>query len=160
MKHEIPISILNWNGDLLTQTNPPQSKTAFIRMAQYQAFNNTEKRVSIAAKFITAKIKNTEILMQWLLKRYPHLEKFYNLCNFERRLNQLNEANSIKNIMSIEAVVANLYWKAISQIPFSKFEFNGRTFGKTQRPLGATDEVTPNPGLKFEACSRCINPYY
>ncbi|WP_332881983.1 CRISPR-associated endonuclease Cas1 [Methanosarcina horonobensis] len=57
IKHNVQISILNWDGKLLTTMLPPESTNVKTKFAQYHAFEDQEKRVEIAKKFIEAKFK-------------------------------------------------------------------------------------------------------
>ena len=54
MKHDIPISVIDWNGRLLTNMNPPQSKHSFVKMAQYKAYENG-LRIDLARNFRSRK---------------------------------------------------------------------------------------------------------
>ena len=139
MKHKVPIHVLDYDGTLLTTMNPPQSKTGLVRLAQYKAYN--EQRIEIAKKFINAKIMRTKAMMDWLIARYPDLSKHYDLCDFERTLDDLKKATSIREIMGIEGITARHYWDAIGSIFPEKFGFESRGFAKTSRPLNAVDPV-------------------
>jgi CRISPR-associated protein Cas1 len=47
----------------------------------------------------------------------------------------------IKDVMGIEGMIAHHYWAVISTIFDKKFEFDGRVYGKTIRPMGAVDPI-------------------
>lgn len=140
MKQNIPVSVLDWNGRLLTSMNPPQSKHSFVKMAQYKAYENGQ-RLDLAKKFIEAKFIRTRMVMDWLIAKYPELDKYYKLCDFENNLNQLSNESKIKNVLGIEGITARHYWDGLSKIFPERFEFETRGYGKTNRPLGAVDPI-------------------
>src|SRR5688572_20410784 len=48
MKHDINLTILNWNGNLLGVTLPKEPKNGRLKVMQYQAYSETRKRYAIA----------------------------------------------------------------------------------------------------------------
>ena len=61
MKHNVQVSILNWDGKLLTTMLPPESTNVKTKFAQYHAFEDEETRISIARKFIEAKFDKSQV---------------------------------------------------------------------------------------------------
>ncbi|MCG7844237.1 MAG: CRISPR-associated endonuclease Cas1, partial [Methanomassiliicoccales archaeon] len=72
-KQNVQLTILNWDGRLLTIVLIPEMKQNHVRMAQYDAARD-ERKVEIARKFIDAKIKNSIMVLDWLTARYPDLK--------------------------------------------------------------------------------------
>lgn len=141
-KQNVPLTVLNWDGRLLTSMMPLEYKSSNVRMAQYQAYGNGQ-RVDIAKKFIDAKIKNSIAVLEWLGKRYPEVAKANN-----ERMKIINtnwvlmpKAIGIKDVMGIEGMVAHHYWAIVSTVFDKKMEFDGRVYGKTIRPMGAVDPI-------------------
>jgi CRISPR-associated protein Cas1 len=130
-----------------------------VRLAQYRAYE--ENRIDIAKEFIRAKIERTRDLFNWLLERYPDLKGHYDLCNFDKTLDDLKGASRIREIMGIEGITARHYWDAIKESFPDKFDFNKRGYGKTDRPLGAVDPVNAlfNYGYAILEgwCRRAVN---
>jgi CRISPR-associated protein Cas1 len=139
MKHKIPIHVLDYDGTSLTTMNPPQSKIGSVRLAQYEAYK--ENRIEIAKKFIETKIIRTKDMFEWLLSRYPNLDDLYKLSNFDKTLVDLQKAETVREIMVIEGIVAHHFWKAIKSTFSDKFGFEKRGYGRTNRPLGAVDPI-------------------
>lgn len=159
MKHKVPIHLMDYDGTLLSTMNPPQSKIGSVKLAQYRAYE--EKRVDIAKEFIEAKIERTRDMFDWLIERYPDLKGHYDLCNFDKALDDLKGASRIREIMGIEGITARHYWDAIKQTFPDKFDFESRTMGKQNRPLGAVDPINAlfNYGYAYleGICRRSIN---
>ena len=141
-KQNVPLTVLNWDGRLLTSIMPLEYKSSNIRMGQYQAYGNGQ-RVDIAKKFIDAKIKNSIAVLEWLGKRYPEVATANNermkIIDTNRAL--MPKAARIKDVMGIEGMVAHHYWAVLATIFDKKMEFDGRVYGKTTRPMGAVDPI-------------------
>mgnify|MGYP005854772879 CR=1 FL=1 len=161
-KQNVQLTILNWDGRLLTTILPVESKQSLTKMAQYRTHENGY-RVDLAKKFIDAKIKNSFAVLKWLGERYPEVAKLNNKhwkeINFNWSL--LPQAKSIGTIMGLEGKIANDYWKILSSIFDSRFDFSGRVYGKTTRPMGAVDPINAlfNYGYSILAsqCWKAIN---
>jgi CRISPR-associated protein Cas1 len=129
IKHNVQISILNWDGKLLTTMLPPESTNFKTKFAQYHAFEDEKARVKIAKNFIEAKFDKTLVVLDYLKQRYPEIE--YDLTeDFEK----LEKAKTIKEIMGVEGGVAYKYWNEFSKAVPEKYEFDDRT-GNTKHVL-------------------------
>ena len=155
IKHNVQISILNWDGRLLTTMLPPESTNVKTKFAQYHAFEDQEKRVEIAKKFIEAKFNKSQSVLDYLKLRYPEV-------NFEisDELKKLEGAKTIKEVMGIEGGLAWKYWNEFSKAIPEKYEFCSR-IDQYRRPMGSGDMVNTmlNYGyaLLEAECLRVIN---
>ncbi|MFA6462033.1 MAG: CRISPR-associated endonuclease Cas1 [Candidatus Woesearchaeota archaeon] len=134
IKHNVQISILNWEGKLLTTMLPPESVQVKTKFAQYQAFSDPQKRMDLARKFLEAKFERTKETLDWLKLRYPELR-----TDFSKELPYFRKAKTIKNLMITEGRIASFYWQELRKIVPKKYEFTTREFQK--RPWGAGDTV-------------------
>jgi len=156
VKHGVQITILNWDGKLLTTILPPESVQVKTKFAQYQAFGNKELRLEIAKKFIEAKFERTQVVLDYLKQRYPAVED-----DIFKHVMNLDKAKSIKDVMGVEGAVAAYYWQQTQKVIPDNFEFTSRCVGRTKRPIGACDPVNCmlNYGyaLLEAECLRAIN---
>jgi CRISP-associated protein Cas1 len=156
MKHNVQITILNWDGKLLTTILPPESVQVKTKFAQYRAFDNPKKRLELAKKFVEAKLIKTQEVLEYLNQRYPDID-----VELPVQVDQLDDSKNIREVMGIEGVVAAFYWREIQKIIPDKLEFSSRAVGRTNRPSGASDWVNCmlNYGYSLlEAeCLRAIN---
>lgn len=155
LKHDAQISIINWNGKLLTTILPAEAKQTKLKFAQYRAYESS-LRIEIARKLIEAKTKRTKEVLTWLKERYPTVED-----NIEKELNKLNSSKTIQEILMIEGRIAEIYWKQLARIFPKKFGFENRKIGKTEKPMGAVDPINAllNYGyaLLESECRKAIN---
>lgn len=141
-KQNIQLTVLNWDGRLLTSVLIPEVKQNGVRLAQYDAARD-ERKVEIARKIIDAKIQNSSLVLDWLFARYPEIEdaKKAELVQIKDFHSRLAAARTVRDIRAIEGNVANAYWEIVSSIFEDKLEFEGRVVGKTGRPYGAVDPI-------------------
>jgi CRISPR-associated protein Cas1 len=66
-KHNIQLTILNWNGSLVASVTITEPKQGANRFAQYRAFNS-KSRVDIGKKFIEAKIRTSIVVLDWVVQ--------------------------------------------------------------------------------------------
>jgi len=155
MKHNVQVSMLNWDGKLLTTMLPPESTNVKTKFAQYHAFEDEETRISIARKFIEAKFDKSQAVLDYLKQRYPEIE-----YDFSEDNEKLKVAKSIREIMGVEGGVAWKYWNEFSKAIPEKYDFCSR-IDQYRRPVSAGDMVNVmlNYGyaLLEAECLRAIN---
>jgi len=141
-KQNIPLTILNWDGRVLTNVLIPEMKQGVIRMAQYDAYRDG-RRLAIAKAIIEAKISSSIKVLDWIVTRYPEVK---DTC--QAHFDELGEyrpflatARTPKEVMGIEGMVARNYWLIVQEIVDDKFGFEGRVTGKAGKPMGAVDPV-------------------
>jgi CRISPR-associated protein Cas1 len=141
-KQNIPLTILNWDGRVLTNVLIPEMKQGVIRMAQYDAYRDG-RRLVIAKAIIDAKISSSIKVLDWVVSRYPEVKdtcqaQFDELEKFRPFL---ATARTPKEVMGIEGMVARNYWLIVQEVIDDKFCFEGRVVGKAGKPMGAVDPV-------------------
>jgi CRISPR-associated protein Cas1 len=155
IKHNVQISILNWDGKLLTAMLPPESTNVKTKFAQYHAYKNEDSRVKIAKKFIEAKFDKSIVVMDYLKQRYPSIE-----YDFSEDIEKLSTAETIKEIMGVEGGVAWKYWNEFNKAIPQEYDFCARV-DQYRRATGAGDKVNVmlNYGyaLLEAECLRAIN---
>lgn len=154
VKHNIAITILDWNGKLLTTILPPEGVQVKTRFAQYSSYRNDKLRLELAKKFIIAKIERTKSVLKFLKLKYENIEYDFSEEEFKLKISK-----DVKEINLIEARVAGKYWKFLIKLFPEKYEFETRK--KAGRRWGAGDQINCmlNYGYAIlEAeCLRAIN---
>jgi CRISPR-associated protein Cas1 len=78
-----------------------------------------------------------------------------------KNLSSLPKATRVKDIMGIEGIMAHHYWDIVSLSFDTKWDFPGRSNGKTLRPMGAIDPINAlfNYGYSIleSQCWKAIN---
>lgn len=154
IKHNIQISILNWDGTLLTTMLPPESVQVKTKFHQYYAYNDITLRVKISRKILEAKFARTQQVLDWLKERYPSIKN-----DFASELVLFQKATSLSSMMMVEGRIASIFWQEFAKIVPKNYEFDNRRYQK--RPWGAGDMTNCmlNYGyaLLEAECLRAIN---
>ncbi|MCM1987488.1 CRISPR-associated endonuclease Cas1 [Methanococcoides seepicolus] len=155
IKHNVQITLLDWNGKLLTTILPSESTNVKTKFAQYHAYEDKDTRVKLAKKFIEAKFSKSEAILDYLKQRYPEIESDFTVDKAK-----LEKAKSIREILGVEGGVAWKYWNEYAKAIPEEYDFRART-DNYRRANGAGDKVNVmlNYGyaLLESECLRAIN---
>ncbi|MFH1591457.1 MAG: CRISPR-associated endonuclease Cas1 [archaeon] len=132
IKHGTQVTLLDWNGKLLTTMLPPGSVAVQTKFCQYKASEDDSQRLFLAKKFIEAKFCRTTDMLSWLKERYPQVEE-----NLPTEAKGLQAARNAPEILRVEAVAAQHYWSQIAKILPEKAGFMSR--GYRRKPWGSGD---------------------
>lgn len=69
--HDVPVTLLRWNGTVLSTTLPRGSSNGELRVAQVEAYADLERRFKIAREFIREKVAKTVALAEHHSKTLP-----------------------------------------------------------------------------------------
>jgi CRISPR-associated protein Cas1 len=69
--HDIPVTLLRWNGSVLSTIQPRGPSNGDLRVAQVGAYQDSERRLKIAREFIREKVSKTVALAEHLSKTLP-----------------------------------------------------------------------------------------
>jgi CRISPR-associated protein Cas1 len=144
MKHNIHLTLLNWDGNLLATTLPDQTISGKLRLEQYKKHLDHTIRCNIAKQLVKSKVDSSLNLLNELAKFYPiDIKKIQK--RFEDEFNSKSESIlKIQEIMSHEAIIAKIYFEAIREV-FAKvapqFSFETRSNFDHKRADHASDEI-------------------
>jgi CRISP-associated protein Cas1 len=148
MKHDITVTMLNWNGNLLGATLPQTPKAGRLRVMQYRKYVDSSARYGIAAKIVNQKLTNSYNLLKELARYYDvldvkEIEKTF--AAEEVNYNQAQSAQSNNNLlMMYEGRIATFYWDCLAKV-FNKlypsFNFKSRKNKSYSWNMNASDEV-------------------
>jgi len=144
MKHNIHLTLLNWDGKLLAATLPETALSGKLRIKQYQKYQDQITRYKIAEKIIQSKIASSLNLLSELTKFYDFdYTKSEKSFQKEHQLFVKSEP-SLNNLMTYEGRVAQVYFDALGTIfakTGSKFSFLQRLGKENRRNYNASDEI-------------------
>jgi CRISPR-associated protein Cas1 len=161
MKHDIPLIMLNWNGNLLGVTLPQGPKSGKLRIKQYQKYLDNKIRINIAEEIVNCKIKLIFNLLRELANYYSEIninliEKLFQNGKTDYgvlKLRIISEANYdisqtkrfISNtLMNHEGRIATIYWQYLTKIfhkLYPQFNFQNRKNKSHSWNNNASDEV-------------------
>jgi len=71
-KHDVSIALLNWNGNLLSNTMSQETLNAKLNIKQYEKYLNPELRLFMAGQIVKQKVRSSLSLLK-------ALSNFYNI---------------------------------------------------------------------------------
>ena len=138
-KQKRDIAVLDWNGKLVTSISAPLANLGDHKLAQYHAYSDPKIKTDIARWLIEHKFEGTIRVLDWLkLKKEANLKHVKLLKKHTQRL---KNAKNLKEIIAVEAVVSQYYWKDISANIEKKWEFLSRNYGNSTTSRDADDPV-------------------
>ena len=112
-KHDVSLTLLNWNGNLLSIIQPQETLNADLKIKQYEKYLDPESRLYIAGHIVMQKVKSSISLIKGLSKFYD-----IDLATINKEIQRVDFDN-INNLMMYEGRIASAYWTELSKI------FNG-----------------------------------
>ena len=153
-KHNINLTLLNWNGQLLANVMPEQPKSGKLRVKQYQKYLDSTDRFEIALKIVQTKVEHSLNLLEESSKFYKSVnftsirksvekEDLFLLGIMKNSENQ-DISKSIKQLMTYEGRIAGIYHDNMTSIfheLYPEFNFTGRKNKTNSRNYNASDEI-------------------
>ena len=134
--HGISFSLLNFRGENFTQTLPTETKFGELRVKQYSAYLNPDKRLEFASAIIREK---TRLQREFL----DYLSNYYSF--FQSLPKEESNFLDFKTLLNYEARTAERYFDSFSQIikqvSRGKFEFKGRVSSYASWSIHAPDPI-------------------
>ena len=153
-KHNINLTLLNWNGQLLANVMPEQPKSGKLRIKQYQKYLDSETRFEIALKIVQCKVEHSLNLLEELSRFYESVDiakirksvqkEDLFLLDIIKNSRKQDISKSIKQLMTYEGRIAGIYHdhlvKIFNQL-YPEFNFIGRKNKSNSRNYNASDEI-------------------
>ncbi len=144
-KHSIPITMLNWNGNLLSVTLPKETVSSKLRLRQYEIYNDSQRRYSIAYQIVKEKTKQSINLLNELSRYYKEIDtNIIGSESDEDGMFKLNSTYDSRNLMTYEGRIADIYWLQVLRV-FNKlcpeFKFVSRNNNLNSHNRNASDEI-------------------
>ena len=133
IKHDVSLISLNWNGNLLSVTLPKEPATANLKIKQYAAYLDANKKRVIAEVIVKEKVKHSINLLGELSRYYPEVKP---ILFKERTVNE--------SILTYEGNMAIAYWHEIGKIfnkLYPEFRFTDRNGRRHSWSMNASDEI-------------------
>ena len=153
-KHNINLTLLNWNGQLLANVMPEQPKSGKLRIKQYQKYLDSEARFEIAQKIVQCKVEHSMNLLEELSRFYESVDiakirkaaekEDLFLLQIMNNSKKQDISKSIKQLMTYEGRIAGIYHDNLTGIfneLYPEFNFTGRKNKSNSRNYNASDEI-------------------
>jgi CRISPR-associated protein Cas1 len=154
MKHNINLTLLNWNGQLLANVMPEHPKSGKLRVKQYQKYLDSIGRFEIALKIVQTKVEHSLDLLEELSRFYESVDitkirksaekEDLFLLDIMKNSEKQDISKSIKQLMTYEGRIAGIYHENLTRIfnkLYPEFKFTGRKNKANSRNHNASDEI-------------------
>ena len=148
-KHNIQLTLLNWDGNLLATTLPQAPNVGKLKINQYEKYLDNKIRYELAEKIVDSKIESSINLLKEFSRFYEiDIEKVKNTIEKEyqsyQKIRNSSTKGSLSTLMFLEGRVAALYFENLAII-FSKlapqFHYEKRWERRNRRNYNAADEI-------------------
>lgn len=124
----IPIHYLSPFGKYVGSALPAYSRNGQLRLAQYAAHCQEEKRVTFVKAIVKAKIHNQyHVLSRHGITNNP----------LKQRQTLVNEKMTVDEIRGVEGLSAREYWSYWSQLLGEEWQFSGRNYHPPTDPINS-----------------------
>jgi CRISPR-associated protein Cas1 len=121
-KHDIPVTMLNWNGNLLACINPTEPSNGKLRAKQYARYCDDNTRYDIAYHIIEEKVRQSHNLLKELSRYYEGIDimAFEKAIDAEKPHYDPDDKRRVKDrlnaILVYEGKIAAMYWEYLAKI--------------------------------------------
>jgi CRISPR-associated protein Cas1 len=103
--HDVPVTLLRWNGTVLSTILPRGPSNGELRVAQVGAYSDPDRRLRIAREFIREKVSKSVSLAEHLSTNLP-----VSVDPIRTEAGR-DLGSSVNELMVYELRVAQIYWK-------------------------------------------------
>ncbi len=135
MAQGVDVNYFTRSGKYLGCTAAEASKNIFLRLAQYEIWNNLERRMETARIIVDNKIRN----QMNMIRRYPFSGDAYawqpDVEKMDQHRKKLPDRQTSNEILGVEGICSNIYFGAFGQMFRCGFEFHGRNRRPPKDPI-------------------------
>lgn len=131
------ISYFTYGGKYIGHTISEKSKNIFLRFAQYELYNDKDKRLALAKIIVNNKIMNQINLIKnfhWEREDYNY-EK--DVIQLETVRKTLEEKTTNNEVMGVEGLCSNIYFQCFRHMLKCNFSFEKRNRRPPRDPVNA-----------------------
>lgn len=151
-KHDIPLTLLNWNGNLLATVNPQEPKTGKLRVKQYAKYLDGKARYKIAEEMVREKVDKSLHLLVELARFYPVTDADsvksafaieYDYYQKQARKSVVSGQN-LKQLLLYEGKISMIYWDQLAKIfnhLYPEYNYTSRKNKSYSWNMNASDPI-------------------
>ena len=135
MERGVDVSYFSYSGKYLGQTAADASKNIFLRFEQYRLYLDIEKRMEMAKLIVANKIENQMTVIRehsWCGSGYEWKKDVHQM---EKYMQELADKRTSSEILGIEGICSNIYFRAFGYMLKCEFPFQGRNRRPPKDPV-------------------------
>ena len=137
LERGISVSYFTYYGKYLGHIEGEQSKNIFLRLKQYELYEDKTECLEVAKKIVSGKIDNQIGVLQghrWNVETYNCKQDIKQMKKLQK---SLQEKKSIEELMGIEGICSKLYFGAYAYMIKGDGIFDGRNRQPPKDPVNA-----------------------
>lgn len=133
VENNIDVAFFNQYGRLKAKLQNIESKNVYLRILQYETYQDEQKRLRIAKNIVAGKINNIISFIRRFSRNHQEIN-FQDELNFLNKAKQLLERKQcISGVFGVEGVVSSIYFKSFDKFILNE-EWKGSFKNRTRRP--------------------------
>lgn len=136
LKNNVPVIFFSIHGKLKGVLEPTHAPDIYLRFRQFLLTGNPEYSLSLAKKFVKAKIRNQRRVLQ-RLKRYRDLNIDAEISKLKILQNIVNKVRGFSSLRGIEGKASHFYFSAFKKCVPESFSFKDRTRRPPKDPVNS-----------------------
>lgn len=138
LRESVAFTVLSYNGEYLGRLEPKIGKNIGLRYQQYSLSSNTEFCLSLAKRFVAAKLANMRtILMRYRQSSVENAELDQSITRMKDSAKAAGAAEDLSQLLGIEGSGSREYFASLKFIVESPFTFDGRNRRPPKDPVNA-----------------------
>jgi len=135
MKSGVDVSYFSFGGNYIGRSYAESSKNIFLRLAQYEQYQNRESRMRTAKEIVCNKVMNQIHLIQNY--RWTGIEHDWkaDVAQLQAQRKRVAEMETSSQLLGIEGFCSNVYFGAFGKMFRGGFTFNGRNRRPPRDPV-------------------------
>ncbi|MEN3012993.1 MAG: CRISPR-associated endonuclease Cas1 [Endomicrobiia bacterium] len=133
LENNIDVAFFNQYGRLKAKLQNIESKNVYLRILQYETYQDEKRRLSIAKSIVKGKIENMISFIKKFHKNHPDISFDEEINFLKKSVELLERKQHIGGVLGVEGVACSVYFGS-----FNKFLLNphwhGSFSGRTKRP--------------------------
>lgn len=131
----VDVTYLTFSGKYLGHTAAETSKNIFLRLAQYETYQNMEERLELAKQIVKNKMDNQkELIKKWRWEKSDSAWK-EEVEQIEKLMLKVPKAEDTSRLMGLEGMASSLYFRAFGRMFKCEFSFDGRNRRPPRDPI-------------------------
>jgi len=130
LENNIDVSFFNQYGRIKGKLVPSKSKNIYLRIAQYEAYSDQQRRLQLASSIVKGKIENYISFLYRFQRNHTEINFEKEITTLKNCLKLLENKKHISGVLGIEGVASSVYFRTFPKMILNDewaTSFSGRT---------------------------------
>lgn len=137
LTNDIPLTFFTIHGQMKGRLVPVESKNVYLRLRQYERFQDEGFKVFLSHTIVCTKLKNMKAVLMRHQRNHPELDFQNSILHFDECLRQAGQKTQVAGLMGVEGAATARYFHEFPKLLRSGFAFEGRRRRPPRDPVNA-----------------------